>query len=108
MSALAFSARSRSAFTTASGARETKASFASFLFWASSWARAFSSSFSILARSFSRSTSSAMGMSTRAEDVVTVTMPFALSSASLPAPEMPRTSTSLAEARRLRYFAPAR
>ena len=34
--------------------------------------------------------------------------PAALSSSSLPAPETPRTSTSLAEARRVRYLAPAR
>ena len=82
MSALAFSARSRSAFTTASGARETKDSFASFLFWASSWALALSRSFSILARYFSMSTSSAMGMNIFALPVTTETMPSVSAGAS--------------------------
>ena len=62
----------------------------------SSSARFFLSSFSMRAFSFSRSTSSARGMNSRAAWVVTVTMPWAVMASSLPASATPSTVTSLA------------
>ena len=81
---------SRSTLTTASGARVTKFWLASFAFCPASCFSALASSFWMRYFSFSRSTSSAMGMNMRALSVMTETMPSVFSGAAA------ETLTSLA------------
>ena len=96
MRAASFTARSRSASTTLAGALFTKPGLPSLLFRPSRALRFLSSSFWIRAFSFSRSTSSARGMDTRAAWVMTVTLPLAFSPASESMSATPTTVTSLA------------